>query len=384
MALEGTDVPHPVVVAACGDVEVIGGLLPDGAGRRVQRGRAPEPCRDEAYRSHLGVALADGIGALSSVDPFACGLGDLGKPERWLERQVERWRGQLDSYRGLPGYDGPDIPGIDELGDWVEANRPSDWAPGLIHGDYSFANVMLRRDVPRLAAIIDWELTTIGDPLPTSGTCSPTGRMRAGKDAFDIQAGQVGDAPGHRPVPAERTGAMRPASTGTGPACFRLPPSWRARTPARGDLAPKDVGDRLHRLVAPGPAQARHHADGRAGVTAQGLGSAPGAIRRRSRLVGEHLRFHTEAASPSTDSTCPVPAALRRTGRGRRRRCPPAASDRAGSRCPLLREGASCRTSAVMPLSTIPGATALTRMPACASSSAATTVSMLTPAFAAL
>jgi aminoglycoside phosphotransferase (APT) family kinase protein len=251
VALEGTDVPHPEIVAACGDVEVIGAafyLMEPVDGYNVSE-ELPKPCRAEGYRRHLGVALADGIAALSSVDPFARGLGDLGKPERWLERQVERWQGQLDSYRGLPGYDGPDIAGIDELGAWVEANRPSEWTPGLIHGDYSFANVMLRRDVPRLAAIIDWELTTIGDPLLDLGHMLTHWPDASGRGiAFDIQAGGVGERAEAITRYAERTGRdVSRVDWYEALACFRLAAILEG-TYARacGDLAPKDVGDRLH------------------------------------------------------------------------------------------------------------------------------------------
>jgi aminoglycoside phosphotransferase (APT) family kinase protein len=109
--------------------------------------------------------MADGAASVGAVDHDAVGLADLGRAEGYLERQVARWRAQLDSYSALPGYPGPDIPGVDEVGEWLDANRPTSWAPGLIHGDYHLGNVLCSPHRPGLAAIVDWELTTIGDPL---------------------------------------------------------------------------------------------------------------------------------------------------------------------------------------------------------------------------
>jgi aminoglycoside phosphotransferase (APT) family kinase protein len=65
----------------------------------------------------------------------------------------------------MPGYDGPQIPNVDSIGMWLERNRPNNWKPGLIHGDFHIANVLAAFDYPGLAAIVDWELSTIGDPL---------------------------------------------------------------------------------------------------------------------------------------------------------------------------------------------------------------------------
>ena len=80
--------------------------------------------------------------------------------------RLARWRKQLESYSELAGYPGPDIPGVDEVvGRGSMPHRPTDLRPGLIHGDFHFANVLFRHDQPRLAAIVDWELVHVGDPL---------------------------------------------------------------------------------------------------------------------------------------------------------------------------------------------------------------------------
>jgi aminoglycoside phosphotransferase (APT) family kinase protein len=166
-ALAGSGVPHPRLYAACSDLDVIGvcfyvmepitGFTPMGE----LPGRWAEP----AWRRQLGDALVDGAVALGAVDHVAVGLADFGKADDWIARQVARWRAQLDGYSELDGYGGPDIPGVERVGDWLDANRPDSCRIGIIHGDYQFANVMMSPDAPKLAAIVDWELSTLGDPL---------------------------------------------------------------------------------------------------------------------------------------------------------------------------------------------------------------------------
>ena len=167
-AIAGTGIPHPRLVAACGNESVLGAAFYlmepiDGANPTVE---LPRGYLDSAsWRHELGLAMADGAASVGAVDHHAVGLSDLGRAEGYLERQVARWRAQLDSYSEVPGYPGPDIPGVDAVGEWLDDNRPTAWRPGLIHGDYHLANVLCTRHRPGLAAIVDWELTTIGDPL---------------------------------------------------------------------------------------------------------------------------------------------------------------------------------------------------------------------------
>jgi aminoglycoside phosphotransferase (APT) family kinase protein len=167
-ALAGSDVPHPGLIAAEPDVDVLGAafyLMEPIDGFNPASG-LPEPHRsDPAMRREMGFAMIDAAAALGRVDHEAVGLGDLGRPDGWLERQVDRWRSQLDGYRELDGYPGPDIPGVDRVAAWLDAHRPTGFDPGIIHGDLHFANVLVRRDAPQLAAVVDWELCTIGDPL---------------------------------------------------------------------------------------------------------------------------------------------------------------------------------------------------------------------------
>lgn len=168
-ALKGTNVPHPELIAACPDETVLGAafyLMEPIDGYNATTG-LPEPFASSPQLRHqMGLSLVDGIAALGAQDYVALGLTGLGKPDNYLERQVSRWKAQLESYAEFPEWDGlKDLPDIAGVSRWLEENRPQTFQPGIIHGDYHLANVMYRFDAPRLAAIVDWELTTIGDPL---------------------------------------------------------------------------------------------------------------------------------------------------------------------------------------------------------------------------
>ncbi|MGK2739810.1 phosphotransferase family protein [Tepidicaulis sp. LMO-SS28] len=168
-ALADTDVPHPRLIAACPEEDVIGAsfyLMEPIDGFNPTTGLPDYHAADPKVRREMGFALVDGITALGRVDYLAVGLKDFGKVDNYLERQVARWRSQLESYAEFKNWPGPaEIPGVDKVAKWLEDNRPSDFKPGIIHGDYHLANVMYRYDSPKLAAIVDWELTTVGDPL---------------------------------------------------------------------------------------------------------------------------------------------------------------------------------------------------------------------------
>ncbi len=90
---------------------------------------------------------------------------DLGKPDDWHERQVGRWRSQLDGYHSMPNYDAGGLPHVDEVGRWLSDHLPKDRRIGLIHGDLQFANVLFSLHAPRISGVVDWELATLGDPL---------------------------------------------------------------------------------------------------------------------------------------------------------------------------------------------------------------------------
>jgi len=135
-----------------------------------------------------GFALViDGALALDRVDHVAAGLADLGKSEGILDRQVPRWRALLESYHDYKEWPGPiGIPGITEVADWLTRHIPPRFTPGLLHGDYHLANVMFRNDGAQLAAIVDWELATIGDPLLDMGWIMATWPDRDGHTTSEI------------------------------------------------------------------------------------------------------------------------------------------------------------------------------------------------------
>ena len=167
-ALAGSDVPHPRLIAACEDEAVLGAvfyLMEPIEGFNPMNG-LPESHHDAAAQHRLGLSVVEGLAALHALDPVARGLGDFGKLDGFLERQVARWGRQLDSYGELAGWPGPGALGdVGAVARWLEANRPASFVPGILHGDFHLANVMIRNDAPELAAIVDWELATIGDPL---------------------------------------------------------------------------------------------------------------------------------------------------------------------------------------------------------------------------
>lgn len=163
-ALDGTDVPHTAAVGVCADPSVLGrpfylmGFV-DGWSTMNTTGW-PEPFdTDASARAGLATELVNGIVEMGRVDWAAKGLGDLGRPDGFHDRQVERW------IRFFERIKGREVPGLDEATAWLAAHRPIDFVPGIMHGDYQFANVMFCHGAPaRLAAIVDWEMGTVGDP----------------------------------------------------------------------------------------------------------------------------------------------------------------------------------------------------------------------------
>jgi aminoglycoside phosphotransferase (APT) family kinase protein len=169
-ALAGTAVPHPALIAACADTTVIGAAFylmePVDGFNAADAGLPALHASDPLLRRRMGFAMVDAIAALASVDVAGVGLSNFGRAEGFLARQVPRWRQQLEGYADCAGWPGPrSLPGVEQVGDWLDAHRPAAFVPGLLHGDFHLANVMFRHDGPELAAVVDWELATVGDPL---------------------------------------------------------------------------------------------------------------------------------------------------------------------------------------------------------------------------
>ncbi len=168
-ALAGTSVPHPALFASCATDDVLGApfyLMAPIEGFNASTTALSELHSDPAIQQRMGYSMVDALVRLGEVDPDAVGLHDFGKPEGFLQRQVARWLGQLEHYQVHVGWPGPSsLPGVEEVARWLEANRPRPSRTGILHGDFHLANVMFRADSAELAAVIDWELATLGDPL---------------------------------------------------------------------------------------------------------------------------------------------------------------------------------------------------------------------------
>jgi len=177
-ALAGSEVPHPGFIAGEADPDVLGTafyLMEPIEGFNATQRMPPLHAGDPSVRQRMGEALVDAAVALSRLDPGALGLATLGKLDGWVKRQVPRWLGQLESYARFDGWPGLSaLPGVETITGWLEANRPATMRRGLIHGDYHIANVMFCNDSPAVAAVIDWELSTLGDPLIDLGWLTAT------------------------------------------------------------------------------------------------------------------------------------------------------------------------------------------------------------------
>lgn len=166
--LAGASVPHPVLVAACEDLDVLGVvfyLMEEVDGFNPGNEIAPAYVRDPAMRHRVGLNYAADVARLGQAQWRGSPLEDWKRPGSFLERQVPQWRQSVAAYRAQDGYAFDSLPGVDELCDWLEAEAPTDYEPGIVHGDIHLNNTMLRRDVPEVAAFVDWEMCTIGDPL---------------------------------------------------------------------------------------------------------------------------------------------------------------------------------------------------------------------------
>ena len=184
-ALNQTDVPHPHCHGVCDDVEVIGARfyvmeMVEGWAPNLRDGKIHNqpPFDRMPYEYGLPFAIVDGLIALANVDYKAIGLADFGKPGGFLERQVDRWAGQLASYpERYKGYQARHLEGYAETEEWLRHARMPIEVRGIIHGDVGTPNMMFRPGPPaKLAAMIDWELSTIGDPMIDMGWF--TGGMR--------------------------------------------------------------------------------------------------------------------------------------------------------------------------------------------------------------
>lgn len=163
-ALAQTDVPVARTVLLCEDESVIGTAfyVMDCVEGRIFRD--PQlPALDPAERAAIYDSMNDVLARLHKVDIAAVGLSDFGRPGNYFERQVKRW---ITQYRDAQTEA---IPEMEALIDWMPAHIPNDQSVSIAHGDYRLENSIFHPSEPRMIALLDWELSTIGHPLADLG-----------------------------------------------------------------------------------------------------------------------------------------------------------------------------------------------------------------------
>ena len=159
-ALHPSGFPVARPYALCQDAEVIGAdfyVMEKVEGRILWEARMPDQPREA--RAPLYAAQIETLARLHAADPVALGLGDFGKPGNYFGRQVERWSRQ---YRAS---ETGAVPAMDRLLAYLPDSLPPDGATAIVHGDYRLDNLILDAREPRVRAVLDWELSTLGDPL---------------------------------------------------------------------------------------------------------------------------------------------------------------------------------------------------------------------------
>lgn len=157
---ENTRLPVPQTHVLCENPSIIGTafyVMDFIPGRILTHPALEAVQRSERRPTHL--AAVDTLAELHGVDPMAVGLDDFGKPQGYVARQVKRWSGQYEASRT------DDMPAMDNLMNWLPENLPAHDETAIAHGDFRLGNLLFDPDAPRVSAILDWELATLGHPL---------------------------------------------------------------------------------------------------------------------------------------------------------------------------------------------------------------------------
>jgi aminoglycoside phosphotransferase (APT) family kinase protein len=166
-ALQETDVRVPTTVLACDDPDVIGDdfYVMERTDGDVIRTDEPERFAEPERRRRIGEELVDRLAEVHAVDYETVGLADFGRPEGYIDRQVQRWHKQFE-WASTVTASVREVDVLDEVGAWLDENVPTTTRHTLVHGDYKLDNVMVGQDQPpEIVGIFDWELSTLGDPL---------------------------------------------------------------------------------------------------------------------------------------------------------------------------------------------------------------------------
>lgn len=254
-ALADSPVPHPRLIAVCEDTAVLGDavfyLMEPIDGFNAGSALPPLHASDAQIRHQMGLSMADALAQLGAIDHVSVGLSDFGKPDGFLERQVPRWLSELESYRKLENYPGPNVGDVDGVARWLQGNVPTSWEPGIMHGDYHAANVMFSPSGPELVAIVDWEMSTIGDPLLDLGWMLATWYQPGHEPVLNNVLMAAGDlATPDELISRYAANTRRDLSHidwYTVMACFKLGIILEgSHARATAGLAPKEIGDQLH------------------------------------------------------------------------------------------------------------------------------------------
>lgn len=165
-ALAGTGVPLPETYALCEDTEVNGApfYVMEKVDGIIYRDGAALAGLDTAASARISTELVDVLARIHTVDYKAVGLEGFGHPEGFLERQIRRWGEQWERSKTR------ELPGVDEIARRLRAALPESGPPTIVHGDYRLDNTMMAADDPgRIVAVLDWEMSTLGDPLADLG-----------------------------------------------------------------------------------------------------------------------------------------------------------------------------------------------------------------------
>ena len=159
-ALGATDVPVPRVHHLCEDAGIIGTafFVMDFVEGRIMRDPMM-PDSNPRERAACYDSMNDVLARLHKVDFRAVGLGDFGRPNAYVERQLARWSKQYEASKL------DEIPEMDSLIEWLKRNIPADDETTIAHGDYRMENIVFHPSEPRVVAVLDWELSTLGHPL---------------------------------------------------------------------------------------------------------------------------------------------------------------------------------------------------------------------------
>ncbi len=160
-ALAGTDVPVAPARLLCDDDRVIGQMfyVMDAVEGRILVDPSM-PDQTPAERTAIFDSMNDVLARLHKVDPAKVGLSDYGRSGQYIARQIARWSKQYAELKT------DDIPAMDKLSAWLPENIPDDGDPtGIVHGDYRLGNLIVHPSEPRIVAVLDWELSTLGHPL---------------------------------------------------------------------------------------------------------------------------------------------------------------------------------------------------------------------------